>query len=39
MSWTASLLITVGAAGGLAMEYAFTELEYTLDGPVGALLA
>jgi hypothetical protein len=26
-------------AGGLAVEYAFTELEYALDGPVAALLA
>src|SRR3981189_2455892 len=26
-------------AGGPAVEYAFTELGYTLDGPVGALLA
>ena len=26
-------------AGRLAVEYAFTELGYTLDGPVGALLA
>jgi DNA-binding HxlR family transcriptional regulator len=27
------------SAGGLAVEYAFTELGDTLDGPVGALLA
>ena len=26
-------------AGALAVEYAFTELGYTLDDPVGALLA
>jgi DNA-binding HxlR family transcriptional regulator len=26
-------------AGGLAVEYAFTELGDTLDGPVGAVLA
>jgi DNA-binding HxlR family transcriptional regulator len=26
------------SVGGLAVEYAFTELGYTLDGPVGALL-
>ena len=27
------------SVGGLAVEYAFTELGDTLDGPVGALLA
>jgi DNA-binding HxlR family transcriptional regulator len=27
------------SCGGLAVEYTFTELGYTLDGPVGALLA
>jgi len=27
------------SAGGIAVEYAFTELGYTLDDPVGALLA
>jgi DNA-binding HxlR family transcriptional regulator len=26
------------SVGGLAVEYAFTELGYTLDAPVGALL-